>query len=368
MKAISFAGEGLAAELVPSEELADCAGTVLEADGARILSYGTGAGYTPLRELLAERFGVHPYRVWLTNGWLQGFTLLAQGRAEGQHVVVEYPTYDRVLKLLFRARANLIYLDRQEQGLALDPLENQLLTSPRPTLAYLMPTFHIPTGLSISSEQREQLCSALLRARILVVEDDSYGLLQFEGEMLPTLFDLSGQATVYSTSFSLTIAAGLRVGVFCLPEDLAGELATTAHSTYISPVLLNQATVCEFLRRGSFEPHLERLNGALRKRRDTMLAALEKHVPGGRCSRPEGGIFITVQLPPGTNAREMIERAEGVTALAGEDFDGPPNAIRLNFAATTLEEIEPDVDPPEDDPPDAEPPEPAAVVRKTPYI
>lgn len=340
METISFAGEGLAPELVPSEELADCAATVLAADGKRILSYGTGAGYTPLRELLAERFGVHPFRVLLTNGWLQGFNFLAASRVPGRPVVVEYPTYDRVVQLLLRSGSSVIYASLNDEGINLDALEYELRASQRPALAYTMPTFQNPTGETLPVEQRLRFCTLMQRAGTMVIEDDSYGLLRFEGEPLPTLFELTGQASVYSTSFSATIAPGLRVGVFVLPADLAAELAATANATYISPALLGQATVFEFIRRESFEPNLERLTAALAERRDALLAALERHLPGATWSHPEGGIFVLLRLPPGTNAKEVVERADGVTALAGLDFGGPPNAIRLNFATATAGELE----------------------------
>ena len=269
MEAVSFAGEGLAPELVPADELADCAATVLAADGARILSYGTGFGYTPLRELLAERLGVHPYRVLLTNGWLQGFRMLLHARAMGQGVVCEYPTYDRALESIFQARANLLYLDLHPGGFADDQLEYIVRTSQKPALAYTNPTFHNPTGESLSKDKRMTLGDWLHnRARVPIVEDDSYGLLRFEGEPLPTMFELSRQSIVYSTSFSATIAPGLRVGVFVLTDELANELAAMANSIYIAPVLLAQATVFEFLQRGSFEPHLAWLNARLAERRD----------------------------------------------------------------------------------------------------
>jgi len=135
----------------------------------------------------------------------------------------------------------------------------------------------------------------------------------------------------------------LRVGVFILPNDLAGELAATANETYISPVLLGQATVFEFMRRDSFEPNLEHLRAQLALRRDALVGALEDHVPGGSWSSPEGGIFLLLRLLPGTDAKQLIESAGGVTATAGADFGGLPNTIRLNYAAPALEEIEPGV-------------------------
>ena len=118
---VDLGGDSLAPALVPVEELADCAATALEADGARILSYGTGAGYTPLRELIAERYGVHPYRVLVTNGWLQGFSLITQGRIRGANVICEYPTYDRALQAIFQGNANLLYLDLGPGGVQQRP-------------------------------------------------------------------------------------------------------------------------------------------------------------------------------------------------------------------------------------------------------
>jgi 2-aminoadipate transaminase len=341
---ISFAGDGLAPDLVPSAELADCAATALASDGKRILSYGTGAGYTPLRELIAEQFGVHPFRVLLTNGWLQGFMLLAAERVRGQSIVVEYPTYDRVVQALFKSGSSLVYADLNDAGMDLDNLEYVLRTMQTPPLAYLTPSFQNPSGQTLSFEQRVRLCTLLVRRGTLIVEDDSYGLLRFEGEMVPTLFEITGQRSVYSTSFSATIAPGLRVGVFILPNDLAGELAATANATYISPVLLAQATVFEFMRRESFEPNLEGLREQLRLRRDALVTALEKHISGASWSKPEGGIFMLLRLPPGTDAKGLLESAAGVTATAGADFGGLPNTIRLNYAAPALDEIEPGIE------------------------
>jgi 2-aminoadipate transaminase len=340
MDEISFAGEELAAELVPSDELADCAATALAEDGARILSYGTGAGYTPLRELLAEQYGVHPYRVLLTNGWLQGFALLAHHLARGRNVVIEYPTYDRALQMLFGSGSNLLYVDIHEDGPSLELLDAMLRPAQKPAFAYTMPTFHTPTGQSLSRDQREGMCALLLRSGTMILEDDSFGLLRYEGERLPTLFEGTGQRSTYSTSFSHTIAPGLRVGVFILPDALAGELATVANSTYISPVLLGQATVFEFLRRGRFEENLEELQRRLAERRDTMLAALERHLPEATWSRPEGGIFVWLRLPPSLKAAEVIEQARGVSADDGTPSGGLPYTMRLNFAAAALDEIE----------------------------
>ncbi len=346
METIPFAREDPEPDLLPLEELADCAATVLARDGKTILSYGSGAGYTPLRELIGEWFGVHPYRVVLTNGWLHGFSLLMRNLVQGRTVAVEYPTYNPALKALLGAGASLISVVTDEHGLSTDDLQAQLIQYARPALLYTVPSFQNPTGWTMSAERRRrvvELVEAQNRLQvedILLVEDESYALTRFEGEILPALFDHSGKKTIYSSSFSSTVAPGLRVGWFILPVELAGTLTEAASSTYITPVLLSQATVFEFIGRGSLEPHLLRLRELLRARRDAMLAALEKHLAGTTWSRPEGGYFVWLQLPPGTDGRAVLERAQGVSAVPGTEFSSSSNLLRLSYSAVPPDEID----------------------------
>jgi 2-aminoadipate transaminase len=177
-----------------------------------------------------------------------------------------------------------------------------------------------------------------------ILEDDPYGLVRFEGEPLPTLFELEGGRNVmYSSSFSKTIAPGLRVGYMILPGEIAAGLEDIVASTYITPALVTEATVLEFLRRGLLEPNLERVRGLLRERRDAMLEALERELGGrARWSRPEGGYFLWLELPEGTDATELLGRATaaGVTFVPGSDFGGEPNSARLAFSFASPAEID----------------------------
>jgi 2-aminoadipate transaminase len=339
-KTISFARGVPAPECLPVEELADCARAVLEQDGKTILSYGSAAGYTPLREYIAQWFGVHPYRVVITNGALQGFVLLAQQLVRGRRVLIEEPTYDRAIKILLDAGASLgtVYLD--EEGIVPEGLEDALRIAEDPAFLYTIPTFQNPSGRTMSAARRRRLVEQAQFHNLQIVEDDPYGLIRYEGEPQPALFDLSGKTFIYSSSFSKTISPGLRVGWYILPEELAGEITEAAASTYITPVLLNQAVAFEFIRRGNFQSNLERVIGLLRERRDAMLAALEKHLSGCTWTRPEGGYFVWLQFPQGTFAKQVLEQAEGVTFVPGEDFGGMPNAARLAFSFVSPEEIE----------------------------
>ena len=340
MATISFARGVPAPECLPVEELADCARVALERDGRTILSYGPSPGYGPLRDWIAARHGVDPGRVFITNGSLQGFVFLAQRLAAGKRVLVEQPTYDRPLKILRELGSDVVGLHCDEEGLDPDALAAALATGEKPAFLYLIPTFQNPSGRTLSEERRRSIVELAREHELLVLEDDPYGLVRFEGEPLPSLLELSGGEIAYSSSFSKTIAPGLRVGWFVFPEALAREIEATATSTYITPVLLGQATVHEFVSRGLFEPNLERVRRLIGMRRDAMLAALDRELPNVRITRPAGGYFLWAELG-GIDAGELLARAEeaGVTFVQGTDFGGEPDTLRLAYSFVSVDEI-----------------------------
>ncbi|HEX7626114.1 MAG TPA: PLP-dependent aminotransferase family protein [Gaiellaceae bacterium] len=340
MTTISFARGIPAPECLAVDELADCARVALERDGQTILSYGSPSGYAPLREWIAERHGVAPGRVFVTNGSLQGFVFLAQRLAPGRRVLVEQPTYDRPLKILRELGADVVGVACDDEGLDPDALEQALRDGPPPAFLYLIPTFQNPSGRTLPIERRHRIVELAREHNVLVLEDDPYGLVRFDGEPLPSLFELSGGEVAYSSSFSKTVAPGLRVGWFVFPEQLAREMEATATATYITPVLLGQATVFEFVSRGSFEPNLERVNGLLGARRDAMLAALDRELPHVQTTRPDGGYFLWLDLA-GVDATGLLARAEeaGVTFVKGTDFGGAPDTARLAYSFVSLDEI-----------------------------
>jgi DNA-binding transcriptional MocR family regulator len=339
---ISFARGVPAPECLPVEELADCAREVVARDGRTVLSYGPVGGYGPLREWIAERHGIGADRVLLTNGSLQAFVFLAE-RLAGKRVLVEQPTYDRPLKILRRLGADVVPLAMDDEGLDPDALERALDVGPAPGLLYTIPTFQNPSGRTLSEDRRRRVVELARAHDLLVLEDDPYGLVRFEGAAPPSLFELDGgERVVYSSSFSKTIAPGLRVGYFVLPVELERELEAAAVSTYITPVLLGQATVYEFLRRGNFEPNLDRVRALLGARRDAMLDALTTDLAGhATWSRPEGGYFLWLELAGDLDAGALLERATdaGVTFVAGADFGGAPNSVRLAYSFVSPDEI-----------------------------
>jgi 2-aminoadipate transaminase len=342
MDTISLARGVPAPECIPVEELAECARAAILNDGATALSYGSAGGYAPLRAWIAERHGVEPGRVVITNGSLQGFVFLAELLAhKGERVLVEAPTYDRPLKILDALGAEVVAVPQTVEGIDVDALAQELRRGPRPAFLYVIPTFQNPSGRTLGHEGRCRLVELAAEHDLLVLEDDPYGLVRFEGTAPPTLHELEGgERVIYSSSFSKTVAPGVRVGYMVLPERLAGPVEALATSTYITPALLSQATVHEFLRRGALALNLQLVQSLLKARRDALLAALDEHLEGSgaRWNRPEGGYFLWLDLPEAVDAVTLLAAAEGigVTFVPGPDFfprgGGGRSAARLAFS------------------------------------
>jgi DNA-binding transcriptional MocR family regulator len=342
---ISFARGAPALECLDSELLADCARAAVVGD-AGVLAYGAGGGYAPLREWLGARHGVEPARVIVTNGGLQGFVFYAEELLAERpgRVLVEAPTYDRPLKVLARLGAEVVPVAMDGEGLDPDELERELAAGGTSFL-YTIPTFQNPSGRTLSADRRRRVVELAQAHGVPVLEDDPYGLVRYEGEAPPSLHELEGGHLVtYASSFSKTVAPGLRVGWFVAPAGLAAGLEARAVSNYISPPFISEATVFELIDRGAFQPNLERIKGLLRARRDAMLAALERDLAGAATwSEPEGGYFVWVELP--VDAGELLGRAEaaGVTFVKGADFypagAGGSDSARLAFSFASPSEI-----------------------------
>jgi DNA-binding transcriptional MocR family regulator len=352
MGAISFARGAPAPECLAVDLLADCAKGAIERDGTAVLSYGTGLGYMPLREWIGERYGVDPGQILLTNGSLQGFVYLAQHffwSGVGGRVLVEAPSYDRPLLILHNHGVEVTAIEMDDEGLDPDVLERELKRGPKPAFLYTIPTFQNPSGRTISVERRKRIVELAHEYDLLVLEDDPYGFVRYEGIAPPTMFEIEGSVAgqiAHTSSFSKTISPGLRVGYIILPKPLVKPLELIASSTTISPSNLPAATVFEFVRRNLFESNLERINGLLRGRRDAMLEALDRHFGSNASwSRPEGGYFNWLELSDGIDTGELLPRATeaGVTYCKGTDFypDGRgKNALRLAYSYPSPEEIE----------------------------
>jgi 2-aminoadipate transaminase len=347
MALISFARGIPGPDLLPIEEFGDCAKAALARDGATALNYGPPLGYLPLRKWIADRHDVDVERVMITNGSLQAFNFVARHHVSaGAKVFVEAPCYDRSLQILRRLGADVESIPLADDGMDVGALEQALADAGGPSLIYTIPTFQNPSGRTLSEPNRHRLIELARGHDATILEDDPYGLLRFGGEGLPRLFELAGgDGVMFMSSFSKTVAPGIRVGFAILPEELMGAMQTLVFENYVSPVMFVEATLYEFVSRGRFDPNVDAIQEALHERRDAMTSALAREMPEGTSwNEPDGGYFLWVDLPGGLSAESLLAQADeaGVAFIKGPDFffhGGGDSAMRLAFSYERPEAI-----------------------------
>jgi DNA-binding transcriptional MocR family regulator len=328
---ISFARGIPSPDLLPVAQLAECAG---RAANRVALNYGAPFGYEPLREWLAERHDVTPDRVMVTPGSLIALNFVV-GATRGR-AIVEAPTYDRMLHAL--DGAEVVRVARGDDGLDLDALAAAV--TPDTRFLYVLPTFHNPTGRTLTGAQRRALAEFAVARELVVWEDDPYRDVRIDGAPEPYLQSLlPPELCVFTSSFSKTVAPGLRVGYAVLPPRLVAPVQALAMRTYVSPPLFAQAQLLEFLEAGFLPGHLEFVGRFLGARRDALLAELEALRGVATWTRPEGGYFLW--LEQALDAASLLERARaaGVAFVPGASFGGAPGSARLSFSWPSVEEI-----------------------------
>lgn len=343
---ISFARGAPCAEALSGDLIARCARAALDADAVRILSYGTGNGYPPLREALAAQHGVEADQVLVTNGSLQGFVFLLETiLSPGDMVAVESPTYDRALLQLTLHGMDVLPIPVDDEGMDVEALAAACAQGRVPKLLYTIPNFQNPSGATLTAARRARLVEIAERYDFLVLEDDPYGRLRFEGEALAGIWESAPAGRViFTSSFSKTVAPGLRVGYLVSPPAIAKTLAAAASRTYISPALLSEAAIHQLIAGDLLEPNIAHVTGLMRERRDAMMAGM-RHMPAGaRCVPPQGGFFCWVTLPEGLSADALFEpaAAAGVAYVKGSDcvLDGGERTLRLAYSGVSPAEIE----------------------------
>jgi DNA-binding transcriptional MocR family regulator len=343
---ISFARGAPSLDIVDVDGLRAAADRAFATDPAGTTAYGTSIGYRPLRAWIAEKHGVAPEQVIVTNGSMQADAFLFEALVEeGDVVVVEKPTYDRTLLSLRSRGAELRPVDLHEDGVDVAGIEALIADGAVPRLAHLIPNFQNPAGYTLSLKKRHQLVTLAAEHGITIFEDDPYVELRFSGETLPTMLSLdSADRVVYASSFSKTVCPGIRVGYLVGPEKLIARIAKLATNTYISPNMVAQSIVNEFCRGGSFERSIETVKAALGERASALCAALRRELPEARFVEPQGGYFLWVELPEGTDGDALFAAAaeRGVQIVKGTDFllEGGENAFRIAYSGVTVPQIE----------------------------
>jgi 2-aminoadipate transaminase len=345
MSTISFARGAPSLDIVDVDGLKDAAVRAFESDPAGATGYGTSIGYPRLRSWIADRHGVEPERVLVTNGSMQADAFLFELIVEsGDEVIVERPTYDRTLLSLQTRGAELHAVELQSDGIDTEALSGLLADGAAPTLAHIIPNFQNPAGYTLSLAKREALVALAADHDFLIFEDDPYVDLRFSGQMLPRMLELDPERVVYASSFSKTVCPGIRVGYLVGPVDLIARIAKLATNTYISPSMVSESIVYEFCASGAIERSIENVRTALAKRAKTLAEALRREIPEARFVEPEGGYFMWVELPEGTDVARLFELATemGVAFVKGTDFltCGGENTLRLAYSGVTPEQID----------------------------
>jgi DNA-binding transcriptional MocR family regulator len=344
-KPISFARGAPSLDIIDVEGLRAAADRAFQRDPGGMTAYGTAVGYPPLREWIAERHGVVPERVLVTNGSMQADAFLFDALVgPGDSVVVERPTYDRTLLSLRARGADVRMVELEPDGIDVAALERVLLAGAKPRLAHIIPNFQNPAGCTLSADKRERLLGLARAHGFTIFEDDPYVTLRFRGEQLPTIISMDGETVVYASSFSKTVCPGIRVGYLVGPQEVISTIAKLATGAYISPSMVSQGIVYEFCRSGALETSIETVRAALRERAQTLCDALRRELPDARFVEPEGGYFLWVELPRGTDVAALFEAAarRGVQFVQGAEFvlEGGESSLRLAYSGVTPAEIE----------------------------
>jgi 2-aminoadipate transaminase len=358
---ISFAGGLPASEVFPVQRFQQACQKVLETSGPASLQYSTTEGYLPLRQMVAshlQRYGIlaTPDNVMITSGSQQALDLIAKLLINrGDRVLVEAPTYLGALQAFNVFGAEYVSVPTDQDGIRTDLLEEALRSGPK--FMYILPNFQNPSGVTLSLERREELVFLADKYGIPIIEDDPYGQLRYEGDHLAPLVVLdrvnlrrdNGYTlgnVIYLSTFSKTLAPGLRLGWIVAPAEVISKLVQLKQGADLHTSTFNQMVAFEVARDNFLDEHVKLIRQVYCERRDVMLKALDEFFPEEvTWTHPQGGLFLWVTLPQGTNCQELLASAvqEKVAFVPGDSFyprEGEGlNNMRLNFSNATPDQI-----------------------------
>jgi len=361
---ISFAGGLPAPEVFPTERFQEACQKALEDKPHLALQYGATEGYEPLREMVARhiaRYGIKAKseNVLITSGSQQALDLIGKLLINpGDRVLVEAPTYLGALQAFNVYGADYVSVPSDDDGLRSDLLEDPLRSGPK--FMYVLPNFQNPGGTTLSEGRRHELVLLADKYGIPIVEDDPYGQLRYEGDHLTPLVVLDRENlrrdqgysignVLYLSTFSKTLAPGLRLGWIVAPPDVIAKLVQLKQGADLHSSTFVQMVAYEVARDNFLDEHVKVIRSVYRERRDVMLEALSRYFPPEvTWTKPKGGLFLWVTLPAGADADMLFEAAvrENVAFVPGDCFYAPNGHsdqgrrhMRLNFSAAAPDEI-----------------------------
>lgn len=345
---LSLASGVPAAEGYPIAEFRSLLGDALRQSGEALLQYAPAEGLPALRDQVAAMMrsrgaAADGDRILICAGSQQGLYLLARALVvPGDAVAVETPTYLGAVSVFRAADAHLVPLPRDRDGV--DPLRLEALLARRQIkLIYLLPTFQNPSGETLSPARRRQILAVAASHGVPIIEDDPYGQLRYDGEPVPSMFELAGPegGVAYLSTFSKVLFPGFRVGWVAGSAALIARLRAEKALVDLDSNAVVQAAVAEYLALGLLDEHLRRVRPVYRDRRDALIGGLtENGLVSATWRLPEGGFSLWVELESGLRARDILRQGMigGVTFVPGDLFHvdgGGRSAMRLSFPALT---------------------------------
>lgn len=352
---VSLAGGMPNLAALPLDSLSAQVADLIAEDGLVALQYGSAHGIPGLREQICEIMALegisaHPDDVVVTVGSQMGLDMVTRLFCDpGDVVLAEGPSYVGALGSFAAYQAQVVHVAMDDQGLQPDALREALAqvakAGKRAKFLYTIPNFHNPAGVTLASARRPEILEICRSHGVLVVEDNPYGLLAFDGQTYPALRSTDPDNVIYLGSFSKTFASGLRVGWVLAPHAVREKLVLAAESATLCPPTLNQMIVSRYLSTHDWKGQVKTFRENYRERRDAIISALEQYMPPG-CSwtNPDGGFYVWVTVPEGVDTKAMLPRAvtARVAYASGTGFyaDGfGSRQMRLSYCYPTPERI-----------------------------
>lgn len=351
---ISLAGGNPAPELFPNRELSDIAAELLREQPVLSLQYGITEGHMPLRNAIRERLrrleniNREGDELIVVSGGQQGIELSAKVLInEGDTVIVEEPSFIGATNAFRSYGAHLAGVPVMDDGMDLEALEKVISENKNVKLIYTIPTFQNPMGVTMSVEKRHKLYEIAKKHGILILEDNPYGELAFDGVRMPTIKSMDTDGIVlYSGSFSKILAPGLRLGFLLADSAVISKVVVAKQVSDVHTAMLPQLLATEYMKRFDLDAAIVGMRANYAHKCETMLKAIEQYFPADvKVTHPRGGLFIWCDLGHGINTLELSKKAieKKVVYVPGNtfmvDMDKPCSALRLNYSTMTDDRI-----------------------------
>ena len=352
---ISLAGGNPAAELFPGEELSKIAGKILMTNPTLALQYGTTDGYPKMKECAAQRARkvnaiAENDSVIIMTGANQGIDLTAKALInKGDKIIVESPSFIGSLNAFRTYECELVGVRVDSDGMNMEALEEALENNEGVKLIYTIPTFQNPTGTTMPEAKRRRLIELANKYNVMVLEDNPYGDLRFNGEDVPTIKSLDTEGRViYAGSFSKILSPGMRLGYIIGDSAICEKIEMLKQVNDVHTPMLTQLMCVEFMKKYDIDKYIEKNRELYGKKCAKMVESMQKYFPEGKVEYtvPDGGIFLWCKCPGITDITPIVDKCleKKVAIVPGSNFEidinAPSNMFRLNYSSATLENIE----------------------------